>query len=96
MHNYTTVKDGNGFDVLVKDGKEAFCPYVPPLMRQSAYTGQGEMFRLSCNTGCPHCELRSNEDGSKNLFFISCSGNSQIFKLDDNKEEPQQPKLIQM
>ena len=88
MHTYTTLKDGNGFNVLIKDGKEAFCPYIPPLAMPDQFGGHN-IIRLSCNTGCPHCTLTRN-----NGISISCGHSEQTFEFTETTLA--QPKLIKM
>jgi hypothetical protein len=94
MHNYTTLKDGNGFNVLIKDGKEAFCPYIPPLAMPDKFGGH-QIIRLSCNTGCPHCVLHTNGDGSNNSIHVSCGHKEQIFSIAENVTSLE-PKLIKI
>ena len=66
---YSTQKDSNGFDVLLKNGKETFCPFQQPLQAQTSL-GTVQLIRLPCST---QCALASKFE---DMFEILCSSNT--------------------
>jgi hypothetical protein len=52
--------DNNYGYVLVKDGREAFCPYQQPIPTQGI-GGMGLM-RLPCSTLCPQARIKINSE----------------------------------
>ncbi len=83
--------DANYGHVLVKDGKEAFCPHQQPIPTQGI-GGMGLM-RLPCSTLCPKATIRTTGefvDGiyvEQTYYLVGCSSNKTEYKVNIQENE---------
>lgn len=70
--------------MLMKDGKESFCPYQPPVPTQGTMGGMNLM-RLPCCTICPLASL--NEE--TNMYKTVCGGFANVFEVVVEKIAPE-------
>jgi len=77
--------DANYGHVLVKDGREAFCPYQQPIPTQGI-GGMGLM-RLPCSTLCPKAtivnvgEFLDGVYTEQSYYKVGCSSNKTEYKI---------------
>jgi hypothetical protein len=71
MHNYEVVENPNHGQVLIKDKKEAICPFQPAIVTNQ--NGALNVMRLPCSTSCALAYLEEEEayDVSTNQPFPS-------------------------
>ena len=81
MQNHTVKKDDQVM-ILVKDGKECYCPFVPPIITPGSMGGV-QIMRMPCSTGCPHANLNEFKTTSAdvNEYVITCTGTEQTFDI---------------
>jgi len=53
---FTISENPNYGNVIVKDGKETFCPFQPPIPMPGE-NGGFTIMRLPCSTSCPQCNI---------------------------------------
>ncbi len=80
---FTVYDNPNYGNVLVKDDKETFCPFQPPIPMPTE-NGGFTIMRLPCSTNCPHANIADNK------FKITCGCEIKVFNFewqDDEKEK---------
>lgn len=79
MAKYQFHKSETGEAILIKDGIQTACPFVPPLkVPHPQIQGASTMMRVPCSTTCPLCEL--NEDVHE--WEINCGKGGVVFKVE--------------
>lgn len=80
---YTVKEDQQHGLVLVKDGKEAICPFQAAIPTQTQMGGLAIM-RMPCSTCCPHADYFKYNDttGVVESYVITCSGHQVTIDLD--------------
>ena len=89
MAKYTIRKDENYGDVLLKDGKDTFCPFTAPITFPLNDNGQMsfQLVRFPCSTNCPHANIMQDEKHP--TYNITCCGERpQVFKLETANIKP--------
>jgi hypothetical protein len=90
MKIMTTVYENPNYgNVLVKDGKETFCPFQPPIPMPGE-NGGFTLMRLPCSTNCPHASL----DEDTNEYVITCTEQTVVFKIEKQEEEAEEEKKV--
>lgn len=90
MNNKNIAKEDINYGfMLIKHGKEAFCPFQPPIPTQGTMGGMGLM-RLPCCTLCPLASL--NEE--KNIYKTVCGGFENKIDVTIEKIIPTKPMHI--
>ena len=82
MTDYTIKKDEQG-TILVKDGKECYCPFVQPIITPGSMGGV-QIMRMPCTTGCPHANYNEFKTTAQDVkeFVITCTGTEQVFDIE--------------
>lgn len=80
-HKYEIRDDKNYGSVLIKDGRETFCPFQPPVATQGM-GGMGLM-RLPCSTNCPHANLKIQKN---EVFEVTSNSMVQADSILENVE----------
>lgn len=65
--------DANYGHVLVKDGKEAFCPYQQPIPTQGI--GGMALMRMPCSTLCPKAKIKEEFTTGHKFYVVGCASN---------------------
>jgi len=87
-----TVYDNPNYgSVLVKDGKETFCPFQPPIPMPGE-NGGFTLMRLPCSTNCPQARIYEE----LNEYEITCTHQKVVYKFERQVEEEEEKKVFTM
>jgi len=96
MNNITTTnEEKDGVITLIRNGKAAICPFRTPIVLPSQLQGQLQIMPHSCNSQCPHFNLREIEGMTTTPSYeleLTC-GNGAFFQIykDQPSDQPTEP-----
>lgn len=96
MHNYEVVENPNHGQVLIKDKKEAICPFQPAIVTNQ--NGALNVMRLPCSTSCALAFLEkekvydvesnqtedSNDLITKTYYVTNCGSSKNKYEVSQN------------